>query len=681
MPKVFKSLIAGLFLWCFAFIWNIPYCNAANSKSVTNLETLVVTATKVPTPAREVPVRVDVITAEDIKKSHARDLSELLIQKLPTHFHRYPGSLTALDIRGFRTDTHGSDIKGRVLILIDGHRAGTGNIASIPMENIERIEVVHGPASVIYGSAAMGGVVNIITKQGKGKPSIDAGFEYGSWDRVKGDATISGGLLEDKIGFSISGRTIRQSDDYSDGDGDTVGNTEYNDEAYSISLTARPVKDHTFNFVGQYYRAWDVGTPGPDYSPDLDNYKSIMRRYFSGAYDGKLPEYNISWHISGYSVYDRSSWNDPAQAWGYLSSVTETETSGIRAHAQVPTFSWGRLLIGSDWDHIEVESWKKPTGAPWSPDTTYDNYAFFAEEKITPMDKLSIYIGLRYDIFDESIEETEGLKVKADDETFDHVSWRTGITYYVTDWLSARAAIGTAFRVPTADELAGRYEGGWTKIIGNPDLDPEESITYEIGIDGSKSNANFGLSLFYTDYSDHIVGGFTTCVDGDCTWTTYKNLDGATYVGIEGYASYTYPVRISSHTLNITPYVNWIYYFVRDIDDDDESSVDIDTIPYVSEANLIAGLKLALDDLADLTLEANYHGTQKVQNWNFMSPDYGKFMDKGGFTTYSLRLNLYPFEHFSPYLTIENLTDKDYSYVDGYPMPGITVTGGFRLYF
>lgn len=679
--RVRKAFVVGLFfgfLFCFSYL---AYSWALDTQSASNLETLVVTATKIPTPVKEVPARVDVITQSEIRKSHARDLSELLIQKFPTHFHRYPGSLTALDIRGFRTDTHGTDIKGRVLVLIDGHRAGTGNIAAIPLENVERIEIVHGPASVVYGSAAMGGVVNIITKQGRGKPSVDAGFEYGSWSRLKGDATISGGFFQDKLGFSLSGRTVRQSGDYSDGDGDTVNNTEYYDEAYSVSFTARPTKNHTFNFVGQYFRAWDVGNPGPSYSPDGDNYKSILRRYFSGAYDGKLPSYNVSWHLSGYSVYDRSSWNDPAQAWGYLSSVTETETTGIRGHVQIPTFSWGSLLVGSDWDHIEVESWKKPTGAPWTPDTSYDNYAFFVEEKVSPTDRLNLYVGLRYDVFDESIEETVGLNVKPDDETFDHVSWRAGATYYVNEWLSARAAVGTAFRVPTADELAGRYEGAWTKIIGNPDLDPEKSITYEVGLDAARSNANFGLSIFYTDYSDHIVGGFQTCVDGDCTWTTYKNLDGATYVGLEGYASYTHSLSVGSHQLKITPYVNWIYYFVRDIDDDDDSRISIDTVPYVAEANLIAGLKFAFDTLADLTLEANYHGNQKIKNWNFLSPDYGKFVDKGGFTTYSLRLNLYPFEHFSPYLTIENLTDKDYSFVDGYPMPGITITGGFRLLF
>ncbi|HDL89953.1 MAG TPA: TonB-dependent receptor [Thermodesulforhabdus norvegica] len=669
-----------------AFLSLISFMILSNptKASAMELEPVVVTATKTPTPVRQLPVRVDVITRDEIEKSHASDLSELLIQKFPTHFHRYPGSLTSVDIRGFRTDTHGSDIKGRVLILIDGHRAGTGNIATIPLENVERVEILRGPASVMYGSAAMGGVINLITREGKGKPTAEAQFEYGRWNRVKGVMTAHGSFLNDRVGISASGRRIEQQSDYSDGDGDTIDNTEYSDEAYSISLAAYPADNQRIMVVGQYFRAWDVGNPGATYNPDPDNYKSILRRYGSISYDGKLSDKGISWHFSGYSVHDRSSWNDPAQAWGYFSSVTETETSGLRAYLQIPTFGFGKLVAGSDWDHIEVESWKVPsTMAPWSPDTEYDNYAFYAEERISPFDKLNISAGLRYDRFDETLKETPGLIVTEDDETFDHVSWRIGATYDILDWLTARVHIGTGFRAPTADELAGRYESGmWTKIIGNPDLDPEKSVTYEAGFDGSLKGASFTFSVFYTDYSDRIVGGFQKCVNGDCSWTTYENVEGATYIGIDGSVSYDYSLSVRNHHIGLSPYLDWIYYFKRELDDDESAEqLGTDTIPYVSKGNLIAGIKFSFDELADLNIWANYHGPQKVQNWNFFSPNYGSIMDKGGFTTYSLRLDLYPVKHFSPYLYIDNLTDKDYSYVDGYPMPGITVTGGFKMKF
>ncbi len=125
----------------------------------TKLEEIVVTATLIPTPAKELPVPVQVISKKEIEESRANDLAEVLTEYLPEHFQTYPGALSSVSIRGFRSDTTGTDIKGQVLVLIDGHRAGTGNVAEIPLENVERIEIVRGPGSVVYGSAAMGGVI------------------------------------------------------------------------------------------------------------------------------------------------------------------------------------------------------------------------------------------------------------------------------------------------------------------------------------------------------------------------------------------------------------------------------------------------------------------------------------------------------------------------------------------
>ncbi len=241
-----------------------------------NLEEMVVTATLLPTPTKEVPVPVQVISRKEIEESRANDLSELLTEYLPEPMQKYPGALSSVSIRGFRTNTTGSDIKGHVLVLIDGHRAGTGNVAVLPLENVERIEIVRGPGSVIYGSAAMGGVVNLITRKGKGTPSVNGGVEGGSWNYIKGYGGASGGLFNDKVGFSFTGRTIRQ-DSYDMGGGTKVPNTGYNDEAYSLSLLATPHPDHTFSAVGNYYRGFDIGTPDPTYLPtdDTDN-KGIL---------------------------------------------------------------------------------------------------------------------------------------------------------------------------------------------------------------------------------------------------------------------------------------------------------------------------------------------------------------------------------------------------------------------
>lgn len=337
----------------------------SQSQVQTQMEEVVVTATLVPTPVQKLPVGVQVISRKEIDQSRAVNLTDLLIDKFPTQFQKYPGALSSVEIRGFRTDTMGSDINGRVLILIDGHRAGTGNISLIPMDNVERVEIVRGPGSVIYGSAAMGGVINIITRKGQGKPSVQGAAEYGSFDQYKVAAEASGGLLNDKLGFSGTARHI-EGKDYTDGSGETVKNTKYRDEAYALSLYAAPAENHSLFATGSYFHIPAAGAPGPTYAPDYDDYKDVLRRYGSMTYEGGLPDSEVNWHVSGYGVFDRSTWNDPSAVYGYTASTTETTTKGVRSHLSIPTFSLGHLLVGFDWDDISVTSYTDPTGLSYA---------------------------------------------------------------------------------------------------------------------------------------------------------------------------------------------------------------------------------------------------------------------------------------------------------------------------
>ncbi|MCE5336950.1 MAG: TonB-dependent receptor [Desulfobacteraceae bacterium] len=651
----------------------------SNEGAATKLEEVVVTATRVPTPAKELPVPVQVISRKDIEGARANDLSEVLTEYLPEHFQKYPGALTSVSIRGFRSDTTGVDIKGHVLILIDGHRAGTGNIAAIPLDNVERIEIVRGPGSVVYGSAAMGGVVNIITRKGKGDPSLNAGMEYGNWNYFKGRGGFSGSLLDNRVGVSLTGRTIARGS-YESGGGTKISNTAYNDEAFSGSIAASVNPDHSLFAVGHYFRAWDIGTPNPTYmTPDLVDTKDILRGYGSLGYDGAFPDWGMNWHLSYYNVFDQNRWRYPEAAYGYTSATTEQQTQGIRTQATFPTLSFGRLLVGFDWDGIDVNSYTNPAGYPWSPNSTYNNYAFFAEEKID-WNKLTLLLGIRYDLFQEEILPTEGLDVRQENRDFGHTSWRTGLTYRFVDWLSGRAAVGNAFTIPSADELAGRYQSGqWMKIVGNPDLKPESGITYEAGLDAEFAGFKTGIGFFYTDYSDKITGGFPTCVDGDCTWTTYRNVEGAILSAIEGSISYKKAFTLDERPLTLRPYMNFVYYTQRELEDATLiQTLNSATVPYVPVWDATAGIEVNYDRKWTLLFGGFYTGDEKQQNFNYLSPTYNQAMDKGGFVVLSAKLSYRPAKFLEIYLASDNLTNRDYAFVDGYPMPGRSVRIGFE---
>ncbi len=639
-----------------------------------DLGEVVVTATRAPEPVKDLPVVVQVIDRKTIETSGAKSLSELLAKEHAGHLHTYPGLLSSVGIRGFRTDTHGTNIKGRVLILIDGHRAGTGNVASIPLENVARIEIVRGPGSVVYGSAAMGGVINIITRKGKGRPSVSYGIEGGENSFIKGNAGFQGSFLNERLSFSFTGRTTNYTD-YEPGDSDhEYDNTAYKDEAYAGSLALRLAENQEIMAVWNYFRAWDVGTPGATYSPDPDNYKDVLRRYFSLAYEGKDSQKGLFWHLSYYYVWDRSEWHDPARAWGFGVSTTRTETKGLRLNARFPTFSFGNLIIGFDYDRIDVD-FSRDVGAPYSPNSQYDNWAIFAEEKLTLREKAILYLGLRYDYFDEELKHTPGLTISGDkDEDFDHVSLRGGLRYFLNDYLAARVAVGTAFRIPTADELSGRFERPWSKITGNPDLDPEKSTTLEGGLDFERWGLSLSATYFYTWYDDRIVSGVPTCVDGDCDWITYDNVDGAKISGLELMAQGKFQLELAEAPFTIVPRFNLVLYTKRKIDDADwRRRLASSTVPYISSANLNADLDFYWRRF-HLNLNAFYVGSQKVQDWDWNSPHYRQNVHKGGFTVFSGRLEFSPYRQkgreIKFYLGADNLFDKRYSFVKGYPMPG-----------
>jgi outer membrane receptor protein involved in Fe transport len=130
-------------------------------------EAVIVRAARVETRNRETPMSVDVIDRTDLERTVAADLTDALKKNAGVDVIQYSGALSGIGIRGFRPQTSG--INKRSLLLVDGRPSGITNLATLMLDDVERIEVLKGPASAVYGSSAMGGVVNVITRQSRGK--------------------------------------------------------------------------------------------------------------------------------------------------------------------------------------------------------------------------------------------------------------------------------------------------------------------------------------------------------------------------------------------------------------------------------------------------------------------------------------------------------------------------------
>ena len=141
----------------------------------------------------ETPQKIEVIDATDIERSVAADLTDVLKKNAGVDVVQYSGALSGIGIRGFRPQFSG--INKRSLLLIDGRPSGVTNLATLLLDNVERIEVLKGAASAVYGSSAMGGVVNVITRQSRGKIGGNARIGAGSFGASEFAGRVGGNVV------------------------------------------------------------------------------------------------------------------------------------------------------------------------------------------------------------------------------------------------------------------------------------------------------------------------------------------------------------------------------------------------------------------------------------------------------------------------------------------------------
>jgi len=285
--------------------------------------------------------------------------------------------------------------------------------------------------------------------------------------------------------------------------------------------------------------------------------------------------------------------------------------------------------------------------------------------------------GLRYDYFENNILSTPGItSVRPRKEDLDNVTARGGIVYKIPDSVSLKGNIGTAFRAPAPDELATDYVSSWgTRYIGNPNLKPEKSTSYDAGIEYSQDLFKGGVGFFHTDFKDKILSYY----DSTLSAQTFKNVDGASIQGIE--ANISYDVGLASGlNISIEPFTNITYHTRYSSKDDLEINRYGKTLLYTPKWTGAFGIRTGKEKW-DLRLIANYTGDEKAQDWNSASPTYGKAIDKGDFTVVNLKGSYRPIKNLEITASIENLFDRAYEYVLGYPMPRRTFVAGVKWVF
>ncbi len=628
--------------------------DGSNGENVRTMDEIVVTAGRSPEPASEVSTAMTVIGREEIKASPARDLGDLLAEKSVGHIQKYPGALTSVGIRGFRTDTHGNDLRAHVLVLLNGRRAGTGNLAKILTRNIERIEIIRGPGAVQYGSAGMGGVINVITLRGRDPESAQVFGGLGSYGYEEAGFLFSG--AQAGLDFSTS-YTYSTRDDYDTGGGEKFHNTGYDDqESYSVNLGYTFLEQQRLGVILHRFESNHLGNPAVINLNDFDDYKNADNHSLDLIYTGEVRNGGMSWLIRYFDGKDSDTWYNPADhdPNGFDDNSRSKRVTDQRgSQAQVTLSLAGfKLTPGIDWQDYEIST-------TWSPqETSYKNWAGFllAKKKLSGLN-LVLDAGLRYDDYEVEVMEPAG-----GSQEDSHLTPAVGLSWQAHENLRLRARYAEGFVMPGADELAADYVTWWgQRYVGNPGLDPETSRTYEGGLEYRQKSLKAELSYFFTRFKDKIEAVYLA--GGNQSW---ENLGKAEISGFEGRLSYDLGA-FYGWALEVRPYLNFVYLDrYRDLENDQD-------LYYTNESNVSYGV--SINDFQGFRARLNlaYTGPQTVINYD-TGPPYPD-LEMGGFTVADLSLTkeLIDLEGYGSFdLTgdVTNLFDKEFAYNHGYPMPG-----------
>lgn len=494
--------------------------NGAVAQDTTMLDEIILVGTGLPTEVMESPASVNVVGEEEIKRvppgSVARILNEIPGVRV------YESGLERIMIRG--------ESSHRVAIMIDGQQISDhyqyGTPVLISPAAIERIEVVRGPSSVVSGNRAIGGVVNIVTKRGADVPfelTTSTGY-LSATDGWRASANMAGSLgnMDYRLTWSQSDLGDRKAVS------GTLDNSSIQDRDLSMHMGFE-LGDHYVGFRAQDFDlAAEVWTGDPNFFIDLP--KRDLRKY-SVFYEGTdLTPWMTSLKLDAYTqTVDRLFINDltipmgPGLAMGILStSDDEQTTSGFSAKAELSFSASSRSIVGFEYEDDrmvadKVTTTTSPFGPPVpmtttrSSDATIKTWSIFAQHEQDLSDAMTVFLGGRYYNVQSDLDSyvttppfgppTIAPPSSNSDSRF---LGSVGLTYKPAEDVTYRASISQGYTYPSLSELYLTTTAGGGTTIGNPDLKPETSTSYEIGARLDRGAIMLDGTLFYTEAKDYI---------------------------------------------------------------------------------------------------------------------------------------------------------------------------------
>ena len=696
-----------------------------------SLTEVVVTATRAATERSKVPQQIQVIGQKDIQQTSAQEFTDVLKKNATVDVIQFPGLLAGVGIRGFRPQYDG--LNQRALLLVDGRPAGTANLATLDLGSVERVEVLKGPASALYGSQAMGGVVNVITRRSRGpvRSSLFAG--YGSYQTFQmGGAT--GGNLTKKLDFDLSFGMFDRAQDYKLGsggifrrwlDGGHATRTYANDSTARTDDQRADGQRRAFTKLNYYSGAlrlgyqlsehWHVDVRGERFVarnvqvPNDLTYgslgpstKDIERQNLDLSATGDYARHQL--FVRGYASKETNDFTTLADYTNvpvvpYRSYQSQYLWKGVQAKDVVKL---GRQRVTVGVDHNEATSNSQTfdnTGAnqsPYSPNYALTTTGFYAQGQLSLLaDKLVLTPGLRYDFITYNGKQTDLLTdYTPGKKTNPFLSPSLGAQYVLADGLRAHATVGRAYVTPDA-----YYVAGYSQTVvdaaqrqvnltrGNPDLRNENSLTWDAGLrfDRPATGLSADVTYFATSVRDRITTRTTqpvgeTTADGSTVLssTTYVNANDSKIRGLEAEVGYDFGA-MANNRYSLRVYGGGTKIFrADDVLNNTDGSQTTRAIYNVAVFNANYGVAYDSNHGLRARLSGHYVGRrQDLDFTDFAYPqiEYPRYMTLDFSAGYTLAG-----KHTLAVL-VNNLTDENYYEIRGYNLPGRNVSGRYTLTF
>ena len=610
---------------------------------------IVVTASRIATPLKEIATSVTVITKQELEQTKKATVIEVLQEVLGISILQSGpvGSSASVMLRGANSE--------HTLVMIDGVEvndpitpARTYDFSHLRVEGIERVEILRGPQSTLYGSDAMAGVINIITKKGQGKPRFHLSSLGGSYETFSGTAGLTGNVERLHYSFWASSLT---SQGFSAANAALEGNTEA-DGYKNLSLSARAGYKASDNID------LDFSARFIDTKSDIDNYGSAF-----GDDPNNIQTYDslyLKGHIRG--LFLKNRWEQKLTL-SHVNSNRETDNPTDEQHpfdtdrslykSRLYKLDWqnnlflhksNTLTFGAEYQQEQGES-TYHSESIWGPSTSFfplkkaHNTGIYIQDQMRLEGMFFLTAGMRLDTHSQSGRST---------------TYRIAPAFFIQQTnTKLKATYGTGFKSPSLYQLYA--PGNVWGPIGNENLKPEETTSWDLGIEQDlwAGKVRLGGTYFSSRFENLMEYDYTQ---------GYINITNASSKGVEFF-------------LEFAPAENLAFSasYSNIVAKDQNTGESLLRRP---KDKFTANLNVRFLAKGRFIISLTHIGTRDDQEWiDWISTR----VQMDPFTLLNGTISWDIFPNIQLYLRMDNILDQQYELIKGYGTPGLSAYGGFKI--